>query len=79
MIVKLVGKTHLEGVSKRTGKPFSNTVAYINGKENGVSGYKAFDIWLDPVQYPVESLVENADYNLEYNNRGFVASFTLVK
>lgn len=79
MKVLLKGKQHIEGTSRKTGKPFSNTVVYIEYPDMQVEGVRSETLWLDPVMYPLNSLIVNEEYNLEYNNRGYVAGFTLCE
>ena len=75
MVVKVVGKQHLEGISKKSGKPYSNTVVYILNSKNGVEGQEASSVWLDDKQFPVTNVVLNQDYSIEYDRGGYVVDF----
>jgi hypothetical protein len=44
MKVTVIGKTHLSGNSKKTGKPYDSTVAHVTCKKNGVDGLAAESI-----------------------------------
>lgn len=79
MKVKLIGKQHISGVSKKSGKPFDNNVAYIIKPDREVQGYVGDSVWLNPVEYPLENLVLDATYDLEYNNRGYVEVFEIAE
>lgn len=38
MVVHVVGKRHLSGTSRKSGKQFDNTVVYVTYKQSGVDG-----------------------------------------
>lgn len=78
MKIKVVGKAHLEGISKRTNKPYNFNQIHYLGKAFGVEGQAAITQFLDPVAYPLDSIVVGGDYNIEFDNRGYVQEFTPV-
>lgn len=47
MKVTVIGKSHLSGTSKKTGKPYDSTIVHVFYKKNGVDGLAAEAIWLD--------------------------------
>jgi hypothetical protein len=56
MKVNVIGKNHISGTSKKTGKPFDLNVVHITCKKNGVDGLAAENIMLDPKTYPIEGI-----------------------
>lgn len=79
MKIKVYGKAHLEGHSKRTGKDYNFNQIHTLVKSNGVEGYAAQTITLDPVNFPIGSIEVGADYNVEFDMRGFVVSLDRIK
>ena len=54
-----------------------NQVHY-NGKAYGVDGLAAKTLMLDPVSYPIVTIQVGADYNVEFDDRGYVVDFSPV-
>lgn len=79
MKVTVVGKEHASGTSKKTGKPFSNTVVHVNFKKNRVDGQAVDTVWLDDVSYPLESIQVGKIYEVDRDGRGFVIGFELAR
>lgn len=75
MKVTVIGKEHVSGTSKKTGKPFSATVVHTSYKRNRVDGLAVEAVWLDDVTYPVESVKVGSVYDLDRDSRGFVCGF----
>jgi hypothetical protein len=78
MVVHVVGKRHLSGTSKKTGRAFDNTVLYVTCKQSGVDGFGVDTLWLSPVDYPVESIHLDSDYDVDRDNRGYIIGFYAV-
>ena len=79
MKIKIYGKAHLEGTSKRTGKTYNfNQVHYLS-PARGVEGLAAQTLALDPAMYPLDRIILNTDYNVEFDNRGYPVEFSPVK
>ena len=78
MKVKVLGKEYVSGTSKKTGKDFAGTVVHVSHKKNGVDGLAVEAIWLDPVSYPLSSVVVGAEYEVDRDNRGYLLSFEPV-
>lgn len=76
MKVTVLGKQNLKGTSRKTGKPFDSNVAHVSMEQNGVEGKAVQTIWLDPATYPLHTIKVGAVYNVDYDNRGFLVSFT---
>ncbi len=53
MKIKVCGKAHLEGVAKKTGRPYNFNQIHYLGKARGVIGEAALTIALDPDIYYV--------------------------
>lgn len=75
MKVTVIGKEHIEGTGKKSGKPFNLNVVHFNAKKNGVEGVAAETAMLDAKAYPITEIQVGKAYNLEYDSRGFVACF----
>lgn len=75
MKVMLVGKSHMSGTAKKTGKPYDFNIAHIVGRSNGVEGQSAEQIMLDPKTYPLDSLAVGKYYHLDRDGRGWVCGF----
>lgn len=78
MKVTLLGAKHVQGVSRKTGKPFSNTVANVSYPKDNVKGLEIESIWLDETKYPVDGFALGKSYSLDRDSRGYVIDFTLA-
>ena len=78
MKIKVYGKAHMEGTSKKTGKPYNLNQIHYLGKARGVEGQSAETMFLDPADYPLEKIQVGREYNVEFNNRGYVVAFDPV-
>lgn len=79
MIIKVLGKVHREGVSKKNGRPFNFNEIHYLGKARGVEGQAALTATLDGFDYPYERIMVGNDYNIEFDKTGFVVEFAPVK
>ena len=79
MKIKVIGKAHLEGKSKRTGNDYNFNQVHYTGPDKGVEGIAALTLFLDPGIIPYADIKLNAEYDVEFNNRGYVVGFTPVK
>lgn len=75
MKIKVVGKAHLQGTSKRTGNPYDFIQIHYLGRAPGIIGDAALTLNLDPGQYSYEKITIPGDYNVDFNGRGFVVDF----
>lgn len=48
MKIKVIGKAHREGVSKKSGNPYNFNQVHYNGPDRGVEGMAALTLNLDP-------------------------------
>lgn len=78
MKIHVEGKAHLKGTSKRTGNDYDFVQVHYLGKARGVDGFAAKTLNLSPQDYPMESIIVGADYNAEFDDRGYCVAFELV-
>lgn len=79
MKVTVIGKEFVSGTSKKSGKDFAANVVHIAHNKNGVTGQAVDTVWLDPVQYPLDSIAVGKVYEVDRDNRGFLIDFTPVR
>ena len=75
MKMKVVGKAHLEGTSKKTGRDYNFNQVHFLGPAFGAQGQAAQTISLDPAMVPFDSIEIDALYNVEFDQRGFCVLF----
>lgn len=78
MKIKVVGKAHLQGVSKKTGNPYDFIQIHYQGRVRGVIGDAALTASLDPVLVNYEGLHVPCDAILEFDGRGYPVEFTVL-
>lgn len=78
MKIKVIGKAHLKGTSKKTGKDYDFIQVHYNGRARDVDGLAALTLSLDPREYPFADVVVGGDYNVEFDNRGYIVEFLPV-
>ena len=78
MKIKVYGKTHREGTNRKTGKPYNFNAVYYLGKVPDVEGNTSEQLFLDPAEYPLETIHVGKEYNVEFNQRGYVVEFAPV-
>ena len=78
MIVKVIGKQHMEGVSKKTNNEYNFNIIHCIGKDPAVIGFSAMNVMLDSKEYPFDSIFVDCEYNLEYGPRNRIVGFTRV-
>ena len=79
MIIKVIGKSHMEGTSKKSGNAYNFTVVHFNAKARGVDGFAAKSANIDGSFARFEDIVVGGTYNLEFDERGYVLAFEPVK
>lgn len=79
MRIKVYGKAHLEGVAKKSGNPYNFNQVHYLGKARGVEGQAAQTLALDPFDYPIERIEVGREYDVEFDNRGYVVGFIPAK
>ncbi len=75
MKIKVIGKVHREGTSKKTGNPYSFNQVFYNGHDRGVEGLASLSLNLDPGMYKYEDIVVGGEYDVEFGPRGLIAGF----
>ena len=78
MKIKVVGKAHLQGTSKKTGNPYDFIQVHYLGRAPGVIGEAALTLNLDPGNYPYDKITVPGEYIVDFNGRGFVVDFQPV-
>lgn len=78
MKIKVYGKAHMEGTSKKTNRPYNLNQVHYLGKAPNVEGQSAETLFLDAKDYPIDTIVVGLEYNVEFNNRGYVVGFDPV-
>lgn len=74
MTVTILGKAHLSGIARKTGKPYDNTVVHVAYPRQGVEGQAVETVWLSATAYPVESIQVGSAYALDRDRRGYVVA-----
>lgn len=69
MKINVIGKTHMEGTSKKTGKPYNFNVIYYTTQLHGQysAGFEAHDITIDESKYPFSFWKLEKEYELVYD------------
>lgn len=78
MKIRVVGKAHHSGTSKKTGKPFDFIEIHYLGKGRGIIGEAAQTAIIDPKVFRLDELVVPGDYIIEFDNHGFCVDFISV-
>lgn len=78
MKIKVIGKQHMEGTSKKTGQPYNFNSIFYNSPARGVEGLAAKTVNLDPSLFPFADVIVGGEYNLEFDERGYAVSFLPV-
>lgn len=76
MKIRIVGKVHREGVSKKTGRPYDFVEVHFTGPAYGVIGEAALTKTIDPAIINFDELVVPAEYSAEFDSTGAVISLT---
>lgn len=79
MRIKVLGKAHLEGTSKKTGRDYNFNQIHYNAPARGVEGVAAKTLSLDPGQVPYSSIIVGEDYMVEFDERGYPLCFELIQ
>ncbi len=78
MKIKVIGKQHMTGTSKRTGQPYDFVSIHYNAPDRGVEGVAAKQLNLDPTLYPFANIVIGGEYEVDFNERGYCVNFRPV-
>lgn len=75
MKIKVLGKGNFCGVSKKTGKEYNFNQIHFLGKARGIEGQAAKTLTLSPADYPLDSIVIGKDYDVEFDENGYIVEF----
>lgn len=75
MKIKVLGKTHREGISSKTGKPYNINSLHCVGTARGVEGQAVMVVTLNGAEYPYAGLKVGAEYVVEYDATGALVDF----
>ena len=75
MKIKVPGKQHLQGTSKKTGNPYNFIQIHHVAPARGVDGVAARTFSLDPSLMPYDAIRVDSEYNVEFDQGGYVVSF----
>ncbi len=78
MRIKVLGKAHREGTSKKTGREYNFNEIHYLGAARGVEGQAALTQTLDSAQHPYGNIKVGEDYKIEFDNRGYPVVFELI-
>lgn len=78
MKIKVVGKAHLSGTSRKNGKPYDFIQLHYLGLARGVIGTAALTASLDPQMVDFDSIPVPCDAVLEFDGRGYPVEFTPI-
>lgn len=76
--VKVVGKQHMKGTSKKTGEVYDFFVLHILGKSTRVDGQTCDAVNIRPADSPYADAVIGSEYNLEYDKNGYLLDFSPI-
>ena len=77
MNIKVIGKAHLEGISKKTNRSYNFNVVHYVGPQRDVEGECGQQIMLDPVKYPIGTIIVGSTYNVEFDGHGCPVDFSI--
>lgn len=72
MIIEVIGKAHIEGIGKKSGKPFNSNVLHYNTPARNVTGLAAETVMVDAVLYPFDTIVVGGRYDIQFDRYGYV-------
>lgn len=75
MIIKVIGKRHCSGTSKKSGKPFDFSEVFFIGQQRNIEGLAGLSFIVDPSILSYSEIVVGADYNVEFGPGDYLMSF----
>lgn len=79
MKIKVIGKQHMQGTSKKTGNPYDFLAVHYIDKINGGVGERGEQISLDPAFYDYNQIEIGKEYDVTFGRYGRVDGFVPVK
>lgn len=78
MVIKIEGKEHRQGVSKR-GNEYDFYVLHFLGVRSGVEGKAAYEKLVDPSVLPYDEILVNQCYDIETDFSGSIVKMRVAK
>ncbi len=78
MKIRIEGKAHLKGVSKRTQEAYDFIQIHYLGIDRKVTGKAALTLALEPQNYNFDAIPVGVEAIVEFDNRGNVVTFSPV-
>lgn len=78
MKVKVIGKRHMQGTSKKSGAPYNFYEIHYTANLSGIEGEFAGSISIQPSQSPYCDAVVGSMYNLEFDRNGYLMDFSPI-
>lgn len=78
MKIKIEGKAHLKGISKRTNLPYDFIQVHYLGVDRQVIGKAAKTLNLDVQSHNYDGIAVGAEYNVEFDDNRNVVGFDPV-
>lgn len=78
MKIRIEGKAHLKGTSKKNGQPYDFIQIHYLGPDRGVTGKAALTLALEPQNYNYDAIPVGVEAVVEFDNRGNVVTFSPV-
>lgn len=75
MIIKVIGKQHRSGNSKKTGKAYDFSEVYFLGENRFVEGQIGMSCTVDPSMVPFAQIVVGAEYVADFGPGGYLQGF----
>lgn len=75
MKITVIGKSHYEGVSKKSNASYNFNKVYYNAPDRGVEGLAPMALTLDPPLIDYAAIQVGGDYDAEYGPFGRVVGF----
>lgn len=79
MVCRLIGKTHIQGKSKKTGKDLNLNLCHIAYKEANTEGETVKSVFISPKLAEYDSLHIGGTYDCQCDFNGHISTFTYVK
>ena len=79
MKIKVIGKAHRSGTSKRTNKDYNFNQVHYTGPDRGVEGVAAMTLNLDPSLIAYNDIKVGGEYEVDFGPRGYVVGFAPTK
>lgn len=78
MKIKVIGKSHLEGTSRKTGRPYNFNQLHFTAPARGVEGVAAQVVSYDPAIFPLDRVEVGKSYELDLDLRGYVTAISRI-